>query len=135
MRIQTQWAYRHRARPDDPALPLINIAFLLLVFFLLAGSLVPPSPFALADLELAQAEPGPAGFDGLAVARDGRLAYRGNLVGRDEITAELFVDQQGPLSVQVDAGADAQFVVDLLRRLARAGITDVQLIGVGPTAL
>lgn len=130
MKVSPPWDRRPRRGPDDQALPLINIAFLLLVFFLLAGTLLPPSPFAITELELLN---GAASLDAperLLMAPDRRMAYRGEALTREGITASLFAELEGPLRVQVDATTEAQQVVNLLRRLAAAGVERVELIGI-----
>lgn len=119
-----------RVNPDDQTLPLINIAFLLLIFFLLAGTLLPSSPLDVTDLELSQGvAPEGDAEEWLVVARDGRLAYRGEIIDLDAVSAGLFVGLQGPLPLYVDARTDARSVVDLLRTLARAGVSEVRLVG------
>ena len=135
MKIQRPWNHRHRVTTDDQALPLINIAFLLLVFFLLVGTLLPPSPIAVTDLELLDGMPARGIPEGLLIARDGRLAYRGVIITREDVVPELFFGLQGPLAVQADALADAQLVVDLLHLLARAGVAEVKLVGAERLAL
>lgn len=135
MKIQMPRNRRHRATSDDQALPLINIAFLLLVFFLLAGTLLPPSPISVNDLELLDGMPARGVPEGLLIARDGRLAFRGVIITREDVVPELFVGLKGPLAVQADALADAQLVIDLLHLLARAGVVEVELIGAERLAL
>ena len=130
MKVSPPWDRRPRRDPDDQALPLINIAFLLLVFFLLAGTLLPPSPFAITELELLNGTASPDESERLLMAPDGRMAYRGQALRREDIEASLFADLDGPLRVQVDAATEAQQVVNLLRRLAAAGVERVELIGI-----
>ena len=133
MKIRSPWEQRSpRSGIDDQALPLINVAFLLLVFFLMAGTHVVPEPFALAHLQLQQGETTDRSVQLLSVARDGRLAYRGELVEQSELTPDLFDDLHGPLLIRVDARTAAQRVIDLLRHLARLGIVSVRLVGVNP---
>jgi biopolymer transport protein ExbD len=130
MKLDPPWDHRRRPSSDDQALPLINIAFLLLVFFLMAGTLVLPEPFSLQHLQVTEGETSKPVPQILSVAHDGRLAYRGEIVDQSELVSALFADLQEPLPVKVDAQADAQRVIDLLRHLGRVGVAKVRLIGV-----
>lgn len=129
MRVRPPWEHRRRPNADDQALPLINIAFLLLVFFLMAGTLVLPEPFSVEHLSVRQGESAKPYPQVLAISQDGRLAYRGEIIAPDDLNRTLFADLDGPLPVKVDAQADAQFVIAILRRLGRAGVVEVRLMG------
>ncbi len=64
-----------RARPAENLLPMINVVFLLLIFFLLAARLTPPEPFSISPPE-AQAEAEAMGEFVLFLGPDGALGYR-----------------------------------------------------------
>jgi biopolymer transport protein ExbD len=130
MRLAPPWDQRRRPSADGQALPLINIAFLLLVYFLMAGTLLPPEPLHVEELRVNQGDPGQPAEEPLVMADDGRWAYRGEVLKPEALNAELFAEQEGPLPVKVDARSDAQQVIGLLRRLRRAGVAQVRLIGV-----
>ena len=70
--------------PKEPTITLINIVFLMLIFFLIAGTLAPPLDpgITLMDLENEQGHEMP---DALAILADGALNYRGSPV--TDITA------------------------------------------------
>lgn len=134
MKLKPPWDHRRRVNLDDQALPLINVAFLLLVFFLMAGTLLLPEPFTLQHLQVKHGETGRPEPQMLAVARDGRMAYRGQIVDQSELMPSTFADLQGPLAVRVDARVDAQRVVDLLRHLRAVGVARIRLVGVKDAA-
>lgn len=65
-----------RRNPAENLLPMINVVFLLLVFFLITARMAPPEPFAV-DLPETQADPAEA--DGrfvLFLSADGVPGYR-----------------------------------------------------------
>ena len=64
----------------EPTIALINIVFLMLVFFMVAGALAPPLDPALTLVKTADLDTVPPP-DALVVHPDGRLAYRGEDVG------------------------------------------------------
>jgi biopolymer transport protein ExbD len=67
----------NRKRPGISLLPMINVVFLLLIFFLISARMTPPEAFPVTPPTAAQAQAAEA--DGrfvLLVGLDGRLGYR-----------------------------------------------------------
>jgi len=64
--------------PGEPVVALINVAFILLIFFMLIGRLDATAPFALSPPLSTEGTPMPGGGMTIAVARDGRLALDGD---------------------------------------------------------
>lgn len=133
---------RPTRRPDseERILPLINVVFLLLIFFMLAGRLSeaelfdvsPPQSAAAADADA----PEEAQAIELLLAADGRLALNGAAIDRGGLEAALA--EQGaalragragkPVTLKADAAADALAVVAVMEILRAAGLHKVQLI-------
>ncbi|MGP6087523.1 ExbD/TolR family protein [Antarctobacter jejuensis] len=66
-----------RSKPDkEPTIALINIVFLMLIFFLVAGTLARPLDKGLKLVRTAQLE-GTAPADALVVHENGRMIWRG----------------------------------------------------------
>ncbi|MCV2894253.1 ExbD/TolR family protein [Lentibacter sp. XHP0401] len=63
----------------EPTIALINIVFLMLVFFMVAGTLAPPVDGDLALVETAALE-GREPPDALVIGREGQLRHRGNVL-------------------------------------------------------
>lgn len=121
-----------RADDDARMLPLVNLVFLLLVFFMLAGALSAPAAFRVQPPASRQAGSVEGSARALLIAADGRLAY-----GTDSLSPaalDAFATEwqaQHPnaaLAVQADAAADAPNVLRILDRLRRAGIERVVLM-------
>ena len=66
-------------RRREPTIALINIVFLMLIFFMAAATLAPPLDGELRLVRTADLE-GRAPPDALVIHADGRLAYRGEAV-------------------------------------------------------
>lgn len=118
--------------PRDPIVPLIDIVFFLLVFFLLVGRFDVTSPF---DRQPARASSGDdlaAGGAQVHLAEDGRIALGDELLGLSDLAARLRaqVRQQPDLRVSVHADGRARTgaVLPLLAELEAAGIGDVVLV-------
>jgi biopolymer transport protein ExbD len=109
----------------EPTIALINIVFLMLVFFLVAGTLAPPLDGKLRLVRTAGME-GAAPPDALVIHADGRLAFRGRPVGsatawwagRDDDVARLVPDRDLP----------ARALVRLGRELRAAGAARVVVV-------
>lgn len=126
---------RRSRRPrlaDDRMLPLINIVFLLLIFFMVVGRLSSADPFAIEPTvsisdERAEIEPLV-----ILVAADGRFALGGDLLTQeallDRVASQLIEDPETEVRLKVDARSDAANVVELLERLRQVGVDRVRFI-------
>lgn len=63
-------------RVREPTIALINVVFLMLVFFMVAGTLAPSQENGLQLVETAKLEGRPPP-DALVIGADGRMRYRG----------------------------------------------------------
>ena len=126
-----------RQRPkneDDRILPLINVVFLLLIFFMLAGRLAATDPF--------QIDPPVSASEGLVtvedllvqVGVDGRLALNGEEMGEDALGAAVAerISENGaapaPVRLKADGTVEAARVVAIMEILRGAGVESVQLL-------
>ena len=86
MRLENRTGPRRQASDDDRIMPLINVVFLLLIFFMLAGQLSASDPFEITPPEsISTAESGDEEML-ILVAEDGRLALNGKAVSEQEMT-------------------------------------------------
>lgn len=118
-----------RARSDrEPTIALINIVFLMLIFFLVAGSLTPPLDTGLTLVRTADLE-GTAPADALVVHADGRLSWR----GAEMATPEAFLSHQpdevrARVRVVPDRDLPAAELVRIGRLLRSAGAERVVIV-------
>lgn len=127
---------RARARNDDErVLPLINVVFLLLIFFMLAGRFVTPDLFRIEPPASASERLADARELVLLVAADGRIAVGGEEVPLARLTerAAAAVAETPGLKVRLraDAASDAARMVSILEALRAAQIDSVQLLTLG----
>ncbi|HDR27780.1 biopolymer transporter ExbD [Rhodovulum sp.] len=117
-------------RPQrESVVPMINVVFLLLVFFLISAQLTPPEPFDIATPEAGSDRP-VEGQDILYVGPDGTLAYRD---ARGDAALALLAGEarDGALLVRADKAAPGAEIARLLARLAATGVVSVELIATG----
>lgn len=123
---------RPKANGDDQMLPLINLVFLLLVFFMLVGAITPPEPFEIDAPQARQLDPADAGSRSLIVAADGRLGLGREVFAADDLPARAAAWQRAhpgePLQVKADARLEAQRVVAMLGVLQDAGVRRISLL-------
>lgn len=114
----------------ESIVPMINVVFLLLVFFLMTATIAPPDPFEVTPPE-STAETEPDLDQPLHVAADGRLAwgkFRGTGVVPAIAAARAQTPDAPPLAIRADRDVEASRLAQLLAELARAGVTESQLI-------
>ena len=75
-----------RRMSDEGIVPLINVVFLLLIFFLIAGTMTPPPPLPLDPVTTRESPASRSPSALLFVASDGMLAYRGEPVTLDGVS-------------------------------------------------
>lgn len=103
----------------EPTIALINIVFLMLIFFMAAATLAPPLDGALKLVRTADLE-GRAPTDALVVHADGRLAYRGAAVA-DAAAYMAHVGPEEVVRIVPDAALPAPDLIRLGEALRRAG--------------
>jgi len=122
-----QFSTPRRSRAPEPVVPMINVVFLLLVFFLISAQITPPAPFELTLPEAAEGDRAvPANT--LYMDAGGRLAFndaRGDAV-MDALAARAAPD--APLQIRADAGMEARVLARLLPALAARGIDEVEIM-------
>ena len=122
---------RRAATPaDDRILPLVNIVFLLLIFFMVAGQLTRADPFDIAPPRSASDGAAPDGPAVVLVGADGRLALDGEVMARPELLAAIpgRLGAKARLRLKVDGRADAVRTVHLVVGLKAAGARDIRLL-------
>lgn len=114
---------------DDHVLPLINIVFLMLVFFMVAGTFRLGAPFEVTPPATRHADDANPEFGMLAIDADGRLALGGRPVSRAELAGRLRQREgNAPLLVKADTGLPAAKLSGLLATLRAAGVARIRLL-------
>ncbi|PWG63720.1 ExbD/TolR family protein [Spiribacter halobius] len=129
--------FEQQARPrndDERILPLINVVFLLLIFFMIAGQLSATDAFRVEPAE-SRSEGRPEREDILVlVGADGRLAVDDEEIAPEALVGNLRERLEGQDAVRVrlkaDARAAATEVVAIMEQLRSAGVERLQLLTV-----
>jgi biopolymer transport protein ExbD len=121
-------------RPNDEEriLPLVNVVFLLLIFFMLAGRLSATDPLRV--------EPPSSASQGMvgqketvvSVGADGRLAFDGVLMDaaalRAAVAERVTAGETPRIRLRADGRAEAIRVVAVMETLREAGIERLRLL-------
>ncbi len=109
----------------EPVLPMINVVFLLLVFFLMTAQIAPAPPFDLALPEVAMTdEAAPAPERVLWLGADGAMVHDG---AQGPAALAVLALGEGPVLIRADAGLPAADLARLMRELSALGISDTRL--------
>jgi len=113
-----------RPRPRREAiLPMINVVFLLLIFFLMTARIAPAPPFDLTPPEAGGETTEPA-LRTLWLGAQGQIVHDG--LSGDQALAAL-AEGDGPVLIRADAALAAADLARLMRQLAALGVTDLRL--------
>jgi len=112
----------NRRSAREPTITLINVVFLMLIFFLVAGTIAPPldARLRLVDARAPSAAPPP---DGILVLADGTLLRGGQVV-----TVAQAARLGGSIRVVPDRDLPARTLVALGRDLRAAGAQAVIVV-------
>ena len=117
---------RH-ARPRrrrDTTIPLINVVFLMLIFFLITGTLAPPLDPDLELVDTSELE-GREPPDALVLHVDGTLSFRGAPTDPETFMAS---QDTGPVRVVPDRNAPGPQLIEVTGTLRRLGASSVFLV-------
>ena len=111
-------------RRRDPTIALINVVFLMLIFFLIAGTLAPPLDPDLKLVDTSGLE-GREPPDALVLRADGTLSFRGKPTDPASFMAG---HGEGPVRIVPDRAAPGPRLVEVSGTLRRLGATSVILV-------
>ena len=115
-----------RKRARESVVPMINVVFLLLIFFLMSAQIAPPDPVDVLPPVVRHADaPLPEDARQVWLGRDGVLHHDGLT---DAAAQARLADDPGPVSLRADAALPAADLARTLRLLAEAGLTEITLV-------
>lgn len=130
---------RPRPQAAESVVPMINVVFLLLIFFLMTAQIAPPDPIDV-DLPEAGSEAEVNAPLPLYLGKDGVLAFR-EVQGEDAVLHALELERialcadggctgsEGPsIAMSADRDVPAKVLAALLPKLAALGFPKVELV-------
>lgn len=121
---------------DDAILPLTNVVFLLLIFFMLAGRLAIPEPFTIQPPRSTSDQSADHSGIDVQIGRDGKLALDGDTQSMDALQAavaeRLSQTPETAIRLRADSATRSARVVNVMQHLHAAGARRLRLITVSP---
>ncbi len=108
-------------------LPMINVVFLLLIFFMLAGVVAAPDPEGFTPVQSTQADPQTPRDRILVVAADGTLFLDGVQLAADRLSTAVDRERDS-LTLRADAALPAERLIDIMIRLGDLGLDRIELL-------
>lgn len=122
---------RRRESPET-IIPLIDVVFFLLIFFMLIGRMDATAPFDVTPAIAQTGQDMPGGGATLSVSQDGALALNGSALDRAGVIrdiADILSDNPRTLiRVNAHKGAELQKVLPLVAQFEAMGARDVVLV-------
>ena len=115
-----------RSTQYENFVPMINIVFLLLIFFMISAQIAPKDPFEVLPPK-SNSKVQPPERDTLFIARDATLYYK-DAYNESAWIALGARNTNTPLLLKADTSLPASKLVNLIARLKSIGITQVHLI-------
>jgi biopolymer transport protein ExbD len=129
-----------RRAQTESIVPMINVVFLLLIFFLMTSEIAPPEPFAVAPPTAATEEQADGVFT-LFLSAEGALAYQddtGEEAALEALKTALddYCAQGGcsddvappPILLRADQSVAAHIIATLMPKLGSLGFKETHLI-------
>jgi len=118
---------RKRASREENVIPMINIIFLLLLYFMVVGNLSPDynvnPPFASQEKESSSLIPT------ISVTKEGQLRFENVPVSWEELGNRLrSVSDLDKIKIYADAESDALTISEIMKTAANVGIVQFVLV-------
>lgn len=121
---------RRRPKPKaEPTIALINVVFLMLVFFMVAGALAPALDPTVRLVEAADLEAAPPP-DALVIRADGTLSFRGAELTSPEAYVRIVREEEAAFVARLvpDRALPAATLVAVAKELRSLGATRITLL-------
>ena len=123
---------------DERILPLINVVFLLLIFFMLTGKLSATDPVEATPPRSASEGRVDARELVVVIAANGDLAFDGKRIDQaslqDAVSDKLAGDEALQVWLKADGGAEAAHVIAVMDILNEAGVERLKLLTIPAAA-
>ena len=119
-------------RDEERMLPLIDVVFLVLIFFMLTGTISATDPIQIEPPRSAGTGEPETNDLVIVLAADGRLVLEGQIIESDRLSLRLVEhinEGQAPMVwLKADAATDSLDVLTLLQTLRESGVSRLQLL-------
>lgn len=119
----------------ENVIPLINVVFLLLIFFMIAGQMAQPEALAVTPPDISSEQDIASMETRLLVDEQGAIMHGDTPLELKDIPLTFKADSEEPLLVKIDKNCTRDCFLPVLRELEQAGLKQVRLVTLlAPTA-
>ena len=111
----------------ESIVPMINVVFLLLIFFLMTSQIAPPEPFEVSPPS-ADSETDPSADAVFFVDKSGRMSFQQAEGEAAIMKAASFDEDAKIIQVRADSELEAKKLATILRDLSQAGLPRIELV-------
>lgn len=119
-------------RSELSVVPLVNVVFLLLVFFMLVGQIKSPEPLDVQPPQSLSDKDGAERPVRILLTRGGEIAVERTVVRESQLTERvaqrLARDPSARFQVKADARTEGVLLIRVMERLHAAGVTQLTLL-------
>lgn len=119
-------------RSEPSVVPLVNVVFLLLVFFMLVGRIVAPEPLDIEPPRSVSGEDDTGQTVRILLTSDGRLAVDRTVIPESQLAARvsrILADRPtASFQIKADARVDGVSMIRIMERLQAAGVESLTLL-------
>jgi biopolymer transport protein ExbD len=115
------------SRERESTIALINIVFLMLIFFLIAGTVAPPLDGDVSLIATSEAEPAEPP-DALVALADGSLHFRGKATTPEAFMAARADEPEPKVKLAADRDLPAADLIEIVAALRAAGAANVRVV-------
>ena len=119
---------KSREHKTESTIPLINIVFLMLIFFLVAGTVATPVSDRVQPPELNTLDVKMPEADLLQITRDGQLYWEGEAFVLNGLITRFQEAGRSELKIMADRKFHAIKLIAILDRLRNAGVKNIKLV-------
>lgn len=120
------------SRSELSVVPLVNVVFLLLVFFMLVGQIVSPEPLAVEPPRSVSGEDDTGQTVKILVTRDGRISLDLEVIPEsqliDRVSRIVAGRPSASFQIKADADADGVDMIRTMEQLRAAGVERLTLL-------
>jgi biopolymer transport protein ExbD len=124
----------HKKNDDERILPLINVVFLLLIFFMITGRFSKPEPFDVDPAQSRNETTAESSNRVILISAEGRIALNGDILDASQFKAKIATvaqsqNQNSPrMRIKADGHAPAERVIEVMGWLRDAGFKKLTLL-------
>lgn len=119
---------KHRREPPESIIPLIDVVFFLLIFFMLIGRMDATAPFSVIPAIAQTGSDMPGGGTTISISAIGKLALDGTAIEEPALITSLKADPKPLVRINVHKDAELRHFLPMVAEIEKLGGRDIVLV-------